>query len=45
MVSFAFLVAAIIAGFSSYSYIKMAQKYPSAGGIAMFLKKPMVEVC
>ena len=36
---FAFLVAAIIAGFSSYSYIKMAQKYPSAGGIAMFLKK------
>ncbi len=35
----AFLVAAIIAGFSAYSYIKMAQKYPSAGGIAMFLKK------
>ena len=36
---FAFLVAAIIAGFSSYSYVKMAQKYPSAGGIAMFLQK------
>ena len=36
---FAFLVAAIIAGFSSYSYVKMAQKYPSAWGIAMFLKK------
>jgi len=35
----AFLVAAAIAGFSAYSYIKMAQKYPSAGGIAMFLKK------
>ena len=35
----AFLVAAVIAGFSAYSYIKMAQKYPSAGGIAMFLKK------
>lgn len=35
----AFLVAAIIAGFSAYSYVKMAQKYPSAGGIAMFLKK------
>jgi len=34
-----FLVAAVIAGFSAYSYIKMAQKYPSAGGIAMFLKK------
>lgn len=35
----AFLVAAIIAGFSAYSYVKMAQKFPSAGGIAMFLKK------
>lgn len=35
----AFLVAAIIAGFSAYSYVKMAQAYPSAGGIAMFLKK------
>ncbi|MDQ8204747.1 APC family permease [Pelagicoccus sp. SDUM812003] len=35
----AFLVAAVIAGFSAYSYAKMAQKYPSAGGIAMFLKK------
>lgn len=35
----AFLVAAVIAGFSAYSYVKMAQKYPSAGGIAMFLKK------
>ncbi len=35
----AFLVAAAIAGFSAYSYIKMAQKYPSAGGVAMFLKK------
>ncbi len=35
----AFLIAAIIAGFSAYSYVKMAQAYPSAGGIAMFLKK------
>jgi amino acid transporter len=35
----AFLAAAIIAGFSAYSYVKLAQKYPSAGGIAMFLKK------
>ena len=35
----AFLVAAVVAGFSAYSYVKMAQKYPSAGGIAMFLKK------
>ncbi|MBD3611583.1 MAG: APC family permease [Hydrogenovibrio crunogenus] len=35
----AFLVAAIVAGFSAYSYVKMANAYPSAGGIAMFLKK------
>lgn len=35
----AFLAAAIVAGFSSYSYVKMAQKYPSAGGIGMFLMK------
>lgn len=35
----AFLVAAIVAGFSSYSYVKMAQEYPSAGGIGMFLMK------
>tara|TARA_Y100001958_G_scaffold150485_1_gene134315 strand:- start:6789 stop:8096 length:1308 start_codon:yes stop_codon:yes gene_type:complete len=36
---FAFLTAAIIASFSSYSYIKMSNAYPSAGGIAMYLKK------
>ncbi|MFO8237167.1 MAG: APC family permease [Prochlorococcaceae cyanobacterium] len=35
----AFIGAAIVAGFSAYSYVKMAQHYPSAGGIAMFLKK------
>ncbi len=35
----AFLVAAIVAGFSSYSYVKMAGAWPSAGGIAMFLQK------
>lgn len=35
----AFLVAGIIAGFSAYSYVKMANAYPSAGGIAMFLQK------
>lgn len=35
----AFFLAAVIAGFSAYSYVKMAEKYPSAGGIAMFLKK------
>jgi len=35
----AFLAAAVVAGFSSYSYVKMAQEYPSAGGIGMFLMK------
>jgi len=36
---FAFLVGAIIAGFSAYSYIKLSNTYPSAGGIAMYLKQ------
>ena len=36
---FAFLAAAIIVGFSAYSYVKMSNAYPSAGGIAMFLEK------
>lgn len=35
----AFLAAAVVASFSAYSYVKMANAYPSAGGIAMFLKK------
>ena len=35
----AFLVAAIISGFSAYSYVKLSNAYPSAGGIAMFLEK------
>lgn len=35
----AFLLAAIISGFSAYSYVKMANAWPSAGGIAMFLEK------
>jgi amino acid transporter len=35
----AFLVAAVVVGFSAYSYIKMSNAYPSAGGIAMFLEK------
>lgn len=36
---FAFLLAAVVAGFSAYTYVKMSDAYPSAGGIAMFLKK------
>lgn len=35
----AFFVAAVISGFSAYSYIKVSNAYPSAGGIAMILKK------
>ena len=35
----AFLAAAVVAGFSAYSYVKMAEQYPSAGGIAMFLMR------
>lgn len=35
----AFFVGAIITGFSAYSYVKMSNAYPSAGGIAMILEK------
>ena len=35
----AFLLAAVISGFSAYTYIKVSNKYPSAGGIAMILQK------
>ncbi len=35
----AFIAAAVVAGFSAYSYVKLAHAYPSAGGIAMFLMK------
>jgi len=35
----AFLAAAVVAGFSSYSYVKMAEQYPSAGGVGTFLMK------
>jgi amino acid transporter len=34
-----FIIGAIISGFSSYSYIKVSNAYPSAGGIAMILMK------
>tara|TARA_R100001163_G_scaffold53989_1_gene41303 strand:- start:803 stop:2167 length:1365 start_codon:yes stop_codon:yes gene_type:complete len=39
MFPLAFLVAAVVAGFSAYSYVRMANTWPSAGGIAMFLEK------
>ena len=34
-----FLVAAIVTAFSAYSYVKMSNAFPSAGGIAMFLEQ------
>lgn len=34
-----FIIGSIVAAFSSYSYVKMSQEYPSAGGIGMFLVK------
>jgi len=35
----AFLAAAVVVGFSAYSYIKISNAYPSAGGIGMYLHK------
>ncbi|WP_407283407.1 APC family permease [Methanolobus sp. ZRKC1] len=35
----AFVIGAVVAAFSSYAYIKTSNAYPSAGGIAMYLKK------
>lgn len=35
----AFLAAAIVTGFSAYSYVKLSNAFPSAGGIGMFLEK------
>ncbi|WP_374763464.1 APC family permease [Yunchengibacter salinarum] len=35
----AFLAAAVIVGFSAYSYIKISNAFPSAGGIGMYLHK------
>lgn len=36
---FAFLAAGVVAAFSAYSYVKLSNAYPSAGGIATFLEK------
>ncbi|WP_373086113.1 APC family permease [Sneathiella sp.] len=35
----AFLAAAVVTAFSAYSYIKLSNAFPSAGGIGMFLQK------
>ncbi len=34
-----FVVGAVVTAFSAYTYIKMSNAFPSAGGIAMILKK------
>ena len=34
-----FIIGGIVTGFSSYSYIKLSNAFPSAGGIGMFLVK------
>lgn len=36
---FIFLAGAVVSAFSSYAYVKASNAYPSAGGIAMILKK------
>jgi amino acid transporter len=35
----AFLSAALVVSFSAYSYVKMSNAYPSAGGVGMYLYK------
>ncbi|MGB2759975.1 MAG: APC family permease, partial [Maribacter stanieri] len=35
----AFIAGAIVVGFSSYSYVKFSNTYPSSGGVAKFLTK------
>jgi len=35
----AFLAAGVVSAFSAYSYVKMSNAFPSAGGIVMFLEK------
>ncbi len=36
---YVFIVGGVISGFSAYSYIKVSNAYPSAGGIGMILEK------
>ncbi len=35
----AFVLGAVVTGFSAYSYIKMSNAWPSSGGVAMILEK------
>ena len=34
-----FIAGGIVTGFSAYTYVKMSNAFPSAGGIAMILQK------
>ena len=34
-----FIAGALVTAFSAYTYVKMSNAYPSAGGIAMILQK------
>jgi amino acid transporter len=34
-----FILGAVVAGFSAYSYSRYSNEFPSAGGIAMYLQK------
>ncbi|MBY5971200.1 APC family permease [Ferrimonas balearica] len=36
---FAFIAGAVVTAFSAYTYVKMSNAYPSAGGIGMILQK------
>ena len=36
---FAFLAGAVVTAFSAYTYVKLSNAHPSAGGIAMYLQK------
>ncbi len=36
---FAFIAGAVVTAFSTYTYVKMSNAYPSAGGIGMILQK------
>jgi len=37
--AFSFVAGGVVTGFSAYSYVKMSNAFPSAGGIAMILQK------
>jgi len=39
LLSLAFLSVALIVSFSAFSYVKLSNAYPSAGGIAKYLEK------